>query len=190
MMSSQYNVSVDGSWFFPCKISRNNEMKSFTLILTLLFLTIGLSAQRKQLPPAVSDSLSCRYPDASEMNFSKRKELYRIRFSNEGVKTSTFFDESGNWKRTESIFLNEQIPEKVQKTITKKYPKGSFRSVSLTETSDGDFLYEVTVDTERITYYLELDKAGKITKTSQSEKSAGDSQKSYDTSDDSGNDGG
>lgn len=163
-------------------------MKSFTLISALLCLTMGLSAQKKQLPPAVNDSLVYRYPAAAEMSFSKRKDLYKMKFRNEGVKTTAFFDDNGNWKRTESIYLNEQIPEKVQKTVTKKYPKGSFKSALLTETSEGVFLYKVTVDTEKVTYYLELDKTGKIVKTEQSEKSSGNTERSNNSSDDGGND--
>ena len=187
-MNAAFNGSSYGDRIFLMYNFKINEMKSFTLFAVLLCLTMGLSAQRKQLPPAVSDSLVYRYPDASDMSFSKRKDQYRIKLRNEGVKTTAVFDESGNWKSTESLYLNEQIPEKVQKTVAKKYPKGSFKSALLKETSEGLYTYEVTVDTERVTYYLELDKAGKIVKTSQSEKSGGDSERSYSTSDDGGGD--
>jgi hypothetical protein len=148
---------------------------------------MGLNAQRKQLPPVVNDSLVYRYPAAEEMSFSKRKDLYRMKFKNEGVKTIAFFDDRGNWKSTESLYLDEQIPEKVQKTVAKKYPKGSFKSALLTETSEGEFRYNVTVDTEKVTYYLELDKAGKIVKTDQSEKSSGSSDRNNGTSEDDEN---
>jgi hypothetical protein len=170
------------------KTLNSRKMKRITFISILLALASGLAAQRKELPPDIRDSLFFRYPDATEITSKDRKDVYRIKFNNEGVKTTSFFDSNGKWIKSESILVKEHIPEKVKKTIIKKYPKGFFRSATLTETSQGYFIYEIAVETEKFTYYLELDKTGNIIKTNQIEKSSGPSNKSTKASDSPGND--
>jgi hypothetical protein len=49
--------------------------------------------------------------------------------------------------------------------MEKKYPKGTFNSTILTVTIEGDFFYKLSVETDRFTYNMELDKAGKTIKT-------------------------
>lgn len=142
------------------------KIKKLSFMLLLIAISTSIIAQKKELPSPVKESFLEKYPNATEIKHNKQKKAYKIRFNNEGNKTTSVFDFDGNWKRTESILKDDAIPEKVKKSIQKKYPNGSYSNVTLTETSEGEFLYKVIVDTDKATFLLDLDKSGKITKTS------------------------
>ncbi|SRR6056297_974449 len=140
-------------------------MKKLIFFAAILLATLDVAAQKKELPAAVKDPFYSKYPGALEVKFKKKKDAYRIRFVNEGLKITSLFDQEGNWEHSEYILSKENIPDKISKTIIKKYPKGSFRNAQVTETSTGGIDYEIAVDTDKFTYFLVLDKDGKIVET-------------------------
>lgn len=140
-------------------------MKKTVLFSILLTLSIGLLAQKKEMPAQVNEAFQKMYPNATEVKHKKQKSSYKIKFNNQGDKSTSIFNMEGNWEKTEILLMKERIPETIRQSIVKKYPKGSFNSAKLTETSEGKHYYEVSVDTDKFTYNLELDKSGKIIKT-------------------------
>ncbi len=162
-------------------------MKKLVLFCLLSAIAVGSMAQKKGLPALVNESFLKKYPNATEVKSKKQKNSFKIKFNNQGVKTTSDFDFDGNWNKSESILKINAIPDIVKKSIEKKYPNGSFNTALLTETSDGKYFYQVTVDTEKLTFDLELDKAGKITKTDKIVKESSQPIKSNDG--DNGSDG-
>jgi len=139
-------------------------------VIIFCFSPAILLGQKKDLPVMVKDSLMHKYPAATGIKSKKQKDNFRIRFENNGIKTVSIFDASGNWAETESTLKNEDLPEKVSNSVKKKYPQGIISSANLKETSSGMFLYYIMVDTEKSIFNLELDRNGKIIGTKQIRK--------------------
>lgn len=137
-------------------------MKKLIFFALILLTTLDVAAQKKELPATVKDSFFSKYPDASDIKHKKQKNSYRIKFVNEGLKITSMYDLEGNWENSEYVLSKENIPGKISKTIIKKYPNGSFRNARVTEISTGEVNYEIAVDTDKFTYFLVLDKDGKI----------------------------
>ena len=100
-------------------ISIFNNFSRYLLITMMIAIAFSSHAQApikelKGLDPTVSSAFFKKYPSASEVKWSRVGKTILITFSSGNDFSDAFFDEKGNWLRTETAVLADQLPQAVR----------------------------------------------------------------------------
>jgi len=89
----------------------------------------------KGADPQVSNAFFKKYPTASEVKWSRIDKTILITFSSGNEFSDAFFDDKGNWLRTETAITADQLPQAVRDGLKNgefsSWEKGSTYRVDL-----------------------------------------------------------
>lgn len=112
-------------------------MKKIALLLTILLSgMINLFAQTvepKDLPLAVQANFKSRFPDATNVKWTKVNDVFEANFVNKEIKTEAEYSEKGEWKETSWGIPIEYTPQAIKTYITTNYPKYKIKETEIEE---------------------------------------------------------
>jgi hypothetical protein len=112
-------------------------MKKITSFLAFLFIgIIYLSAQSvepKDLPLAVQSNFKARFPEASNVKWTKVKDVYEAEFVNKEINTEVAYSDKGEWKETSWEIPLQYTPQSIKTYITTNYPKYKIKEIEIEE---------------------------------------------------------
>jgi len=119
-------------------------MKKMSFIAVLLVcLTANIFAQA---PDYIESSFHYKYPQISKERFEHLKVGYAITFKDYGERRKAYFDESGNWLRTETYMDGQYVPAAIKASISNsKYNGWDIEDARLIETPTSK-IYTVGLD--------------------------------------------
>jgi hypothetical protein len=99
----------------------------------LLFMATSAFAQIREVPKAVKDSFTARYPGAGDVKYLDNLVNVNIIFQQDSAKMTALFTNKGEWKQTAKDWSYDRIPEDVQDGFNKsKYGETEWK---ITESS-------------------------------------------------------
>jgi hypothetical protein len=112
-------------------------MKKINAFLAFLLIGISyLSAQKvepKDLPLAVQSNFKARFPEASDVKWTKVNDIYEAEFVNKEIKTEAAYSEKGEWKETSWEIPVQYTPQTIKTYITTNYPKYKIKEIEIEE---------------------------------------------------------
>lgn len=145
-------------------------------MLTALSLTVCLAQAQKlkenELPAAVKDSFTKRFPKASGVSWSKENPTeFEAEFKSNGSEQSANFDQTGKWIETETEIKKSALPANVKAAVEKEFAGYKINEAEKTETfADGTF-YEVEIEKGELNYEVQISTDGKVIKKEEKKES-------------------
>ncbi|HTF22200.1 MAG TPA: hypothetical protein VK658_29170 [Chryseolinea sp.] len=98
-------------------------MKLTRLLLLLLPITLLAQPQPQPIsvPVAAAQAIKKLYPEASELSWEKKKELYRAKFKTGKVDHKVWLQADGTVSRHEYEIKKDQLPKPVTDAIAKDF---------------------------------------------------------------------
>ncbi|HEY8937074.1 MAG TPA: PepSY-like domain-containing protein [Cyclobacteriaceae bacterium] len=140
------------------------------IIIVFVISLIGGFAQAQKLkenevPKAVKESFTKRFPKAKEVKWSKENETeFEAEFEIDEIEQSVNFDQTGKWLGTETEIKSSQLPAVVQATINKDFAGYKTEEIEKVETPDNGMFYEVELEKDELSYEVKISSDGKILK--------------------------
>jgi hypothetical protein len=151
----------------------NNTYRTTLVFVLVLVVSAFLYAfqeqtiKKKDVPQPVISSFEKAYPHARAKGFSKETEEGKVIYEIESVEGTTkrdvTFDAEGNIVSVEEAINRHDLPEAVNATLQKEYPKGKLL-ICERVTEGNATLYEVLLKTGKEKFEIVLSPDGKITK--------------------------
>jgi len=117
-------------------------MKSILIALIGIFIFVNAYAQN--IPAPVKDSLSKKFPGATNVKWVKQsKNKYEAYFKMNNEKQSADFSDKGDWLESETVVAFNTLPTKVQDAFNKNQKGHKANRSVMIETSNGSKKYKV-----------------------------------------------
>lgn len=91
-------------------------------------------------------AFEAKFPNAQNAQWKKEGERLEVEFNANGKDMSAIFDKQGNWKETEQMISNDQIPSAVMKYVHQHYQNETPRQPAKLWRPGGKILYELEVN--------------------------------------------
>jgi hypothetical protein len=140
-------------------------MKRILMVFAFLIACRTISiAQIREIPAAVKDSFSARYPSAEGVRYNDILTAVHVSFTLDGEKMIAKFNNKGGWKETEKAWSFEKFNPDVQDGLSKsKYAEWTVKEAAIVSMPDGSERYRVKVEKDDITKrYLYFNKNGRL----------------------------
>ena len=143
-------------------------MKKIMLMIGLILMT-GLTYAQKlkesDVPAAVKESFTKRFPKAKGVEWSKEGTTeFEAEFKNSGMEQSVNFDQGGKWLGTETEIKKSELPPAVQATIAKDFAGYKIEEAEKAETADKGTFYEVQLEKGDMNYEVQFSPDGRVLK--------------------------
>jgi uncharacterized lipoprotein NlpE involved in copper resistance len=120
--------------------------KYFLLMITMLAIT--LSALAINVPKAVSDAFTKKFPGATNVKWDKEnKNEYEAEFTLNGKSGSANFLTDGSWVETEMEINVSDLPAAASTSVKTKYPGATIIKVYKLDNAKGELTYEAELKT-------------------------------------------
>lgn len=154
------------------------KMKKSALFLALIIsasLTFAQKAKTSEVPSAVKNSFSQKFPGAKEVKWSKENAAeYEAEFEIGRTEQTASFDPAGKWLETETEIKNSEIPGAVQATIKNEFAGYKMSEPEKLEAPDKGISFEMELKKDKITYEVQFAMDGKILKKKEKKTKAAD----------------
>jgi len=117
--------------------------KMVKVFLAIIFFSTFSACGEKHVPDEVKNSLFKKEPLAQDMRWESNKGLFKVYYTLNKIKKTSYFDEKGNWVETETEIANEKLPQAIINVLNYQYFEYQLEDVELIETFDKQVLYEV-----------------------------------------------
>ncbi len=139
-------------------------MKKLSVILTVLFLTVGMTAYSQGNPSVViKQAFNQKFPGAKDMDWEVDEQGWEVSFKLKDKEMSAWFDLVGNWQKTETELRKRDIPDVVKNTLHNKFPGFKVEKVGWVVTPDFH-AYEIELKKGKKEKEITIDKKGKVLK--------------------------
>lgn len=135
-------------------------MKQF--VLKLMLFTFFISCNEKPIPQAIKMRLFELEPSAHNVQWFNSKGIYKVYYTLNERKTTSYFDTKGNWLETESEIQKEDLAQPILEVLATRLHEYSIIDIELVKTSDNQILYEVDLEKEGKIYDILFDETGRI----------------------------
>ncbi len=108
-----------------------------TVFIAVLFF-IGASAQFRNIPGAVTNAFTQKYPAATNVEWDDRISSFQAKFIKDNATYEARFDKNGNWLETEKAITYDALPESVKSSFkSSKFNDFTVRTVAEIEKANG-----------------------------------------------------
>ena len=144
-------------------------MKSLLSLTCFIFLFAALGRSQKiaekDLPAAIKNAFTAKYPTASDIKWEKEnKNELEANFKMNNTDVSANFKLDGTWVETETTIPASELPTAVSNTVNTKYPGAVYGRTEKIEKPGSKILYEVNITIGGKKKELELNSDGVIVK--------------------------
>jgi uncharacterized membrane protein YkoI len=121
-----------------------NQKKMTVVILLSLALNINLIAQDSQIPKEVLASFQSKFPNAADLKWEVKKELYKAEFKIGTRANDVWLDKVGIVKKHKQDFPKKELPEVIRKKIESDFSGFKIDDADKIE-ENGEVFYEVDI---------------------------------------------
>ncbi len=132
------------------------------MAVLMMILSLVSSCQYESIPAAVKEKLIELEPEATDIDWSVKHNMYRAQYLLYGKKGTSYFQMNGIWTETELVIDNSELPLKVAEVLQEQFAKFQQDGIEKVETSDGKTFYEVDMIYKGNLYDILFDANGKI----------------------------
>ncbi|WP_027077492.1 PepSY-like domain-containing protein [Maribacter antarcticus] len=132
------------------------------LISILLIGLMFCACKQKTVPKEIQIKISKIEPLARNIEWSLKKDLYRLHYTLNNHNYTSYFDKDGNWLETESEIDESDLPIAISNTLTEKLNDYSIIDIELVKTVDTKILYEIDLKKGDKIYDILFNESGKI----------------------------
>ncbi len=127
---------------------------------TVLFCTI--SCADKTAPETLRQKLMKMEPDAVNVQWFIKNNMYRALYSIDGKKTTSYFQINEKWMETEREIDDYELPVMILKVIQEQFSQYELDGIEEVNTFDSNTFYEVDLIYKGNNYDILFDINGKI----------------------------
>jgi Putative beta-lactamase-inhibitor-like, PepSY-like len=125
------------SSFIKQKSDSMKKLMVWLMVSTLVISGDSALAQLRKIPAAVTQAFKDKFSEAGNVEWKDKLTGFEASFVLDEVKYQTTFSTKGEWKMTETLLSEADMPEDVQEGFERsKYKEWEIKSVSLLETGD------------------------------------------------------
>lgn len=118
--------------------------KNISLLITVIAVSLTVTAQYIQIPSAVKSAFAKKFPNAVHIKWSKESaKEYEADFESDNIKMSANFSVSGEWIETEFSIKTAELSGSIVKAMKTKHPTAEITGAARIEKADGSVLYKV-----------------------------------------------
>ena len=140
-------------------------MKTLWLVFSCCSVVALGNAQKKNIPPSVTDAFSERYPHATHVEWTDKVPYYQASFVLNGASISANFSSEGEWEYSERSVNYEALPQEVKDALKKcKYSDWQKGSISEVQELGKPLQYRINVQKPGQRKNVYFDANGKILK--------------------------
>ena len=130
------------------------------LILSIFF--ILSSCNEKHVPNEIKTQFLEIEPLAQDIEWLNSKALYKVYYTLNNCKKTSYFDKKGNWLETETEITKEKLTPAIIEVLNTQFFEYAIKDIELVETFDRQILYEVDLQKSGKKYDILFDESGKI----------------------------
>jgi uncharacterized protein YdeI (YjbR/CyaY-like superfamily) len=143
---------------YPCSNFKYTAMKKVILFASLLLFAAASFAKTEK--PTVNEKVLKAFTEtftaAQNVLWTETENVYMVRFTNLGIRTTVKYDEDGNFVSSLRYYECDQLPVDIQCKLKKKYPNKKMFGV--TEYVVGDDLnYYVKLEDDKTWTTVKID---------------------------------
>jgi hypothetical protein len=136
------------------------------LLPFLILISFTASAQIREIPRAVKDSFSKRYPSADSVVYTDYIISVDVGFQSEGDRMVASFTNKGEWKQTARELGFHRLPEEVAEGFSKsRYSESEWKVMEAAQIylPDGSGQYRIRIEkNELLKKYLFFNNRGRM----------------------------
>ncbi len=139
-------------------------MKTIRIFMLLLFVGTIATAQdlrSSEVPKGVSDSFSKEFSKASDVEWERDRDNYKVEFDMDRLEHEVWYSASGTVIKKEQDIRENDLPQAVRDAIKSKYADYRIDDVEM-NWQDNVTSYYVELEKGREEWKLRLDSNGKI----------------------------
>src|SRR5687768_16182268 len=125
-------------------MNKFNLAKTLVLILLSLTLHVDLVAQDNQIPREVLASFQSKFPNATDLKWEAKKELYKAEFKIGSRANDVWLDKTGAIKKHKQDFPKKELPEVIRKKVESDFSGFKIDDADKIE-ENGEVFYEVDI---------------------------------------------
>ena len=139
-------------------------MKTFNwFFLVLVMLACGKDKTILQVPDAVQSACIVKYGEISDATWSSLADtIFVITFIKETRNTHAFFNNLGQWLKSETELKSSELPAAVVNTITYVFPGRSISKALYVEKKDAEAIYLLSLKRGRHVEEVKLSTLGAV----------------------------
>lgn len=131
---------IKKGWCYVIANKNNQFMKQKLILVTtmLLLFSVGLNAQLRKIPAAVTEAFKDKYPGATNVEWKDKLTNFEAAFILEDDEWTAQFNSKGEWKESAKRIEFDDLPEAVKDGFNKsKYSNWTTGSVRMIESDKG-----------------------------------------------------
>ena len=134
----------------------------FKTFLIVIALFIFSSCNEKEVPKEIKAQFLEMEPLAQNVEWFNSGELYKVYYTLNKSKKTSYFDQNGNWLETETEITKDELTPAIIEVLNTQLLEYTLKDVEIVETTDSQILYEVDLYKNGKKYDILFDKSGKI----------------------------
>jgi Putative beta-lactamase-inhibitor-like, PepSY-like len=131
-------------------------MKKVLLFACTLIIAGSLFANKTDVTEKVLKTFKQTFTQAEDVVWSDNENIYMVKFTQQGIRTSVKFDEEGNFISSLRYYLSDQLPVDIQCKLKKKFPGQEIFGVTENIVGD-DVNYYVKLEDEKTWTTVKID---------------------------------
>lgn len=141
-------------------------MKSLKVAALALLATAAVSAQdlkESEVPAKLLANFNKEYSTATDVEWEKEKELYKVEFDMDRNEYELWYDASGKMTKMEKELKVTELPQAIKSKISSSYASYKIDDIEIKE-ENGKTTYEVELEDGRKEIIVIFDESGSVIK--------------------------
>lgn len=121
-------------------------MKKIAILSTTLLMFFFINAQVREIPQAVKDAFTHKYPDATDVDYKDQLVKVNVHFKLNGENYIATYSNKGAWKGSEKEWMFDKLSDAVKDGFSKsKYADWETKEVAILYLPGGTEQYRILV---------------------------------------------
>jgi len=139
------------------------------LIVCLSFIVcLSASAQKSTLPKKIVKTFDQKYPGVENVNWDIENGDYKIKFIDNGKRTTVDIGGKGSWEKTSVHLSFEDLPKEVQATVNQQKKNATFDEIKKVINNNDELFFRIELIDGNIKTKLDVSEDGNIIKLNKS----------------------
>ncbi len=145
-------------------------MKNLFICFLLITVAFPLCAQKSTLPKRILKTFEEKYPGVEKVDWTIENGDYKIKFVQNGRRTTVDIGGKGSWEKTSVHIPFEELPNVVQVTVNENKKDSTIDEIKKVNNNDGETFYRVEYLSADQKIKLDISEEGKVIKMNTSSK--------------------
>jgi hypothetical protein len=115
----------------------------YVIVFIFCIISMALTAQKNTLPKKIRSTFDQKYPGIEEVNWDIENGDYKIKFVDQGKRTTVDIGAKGSWEKTSVHLPFEDLPKAVQATVNQQKKNATFDEIKKVINNDDKLFYRI-----------------------------------------------